>query len=130
MKKFPFSVLLSGIINWMITTCVMGIVGVAFLIFGFLASYNLFKILGFAIVIFYFAVCIVNPVRSLSHLSKELSDIELDAIIEDTLKNKKMRYYFESVMKSADERLCSRYAGEEDAEGEEESDDEEYFEDE
>jgi len=125
MKKFPFSVIFSGILNWLLTGIVAGAVGILFFVFGLIASYNLFKIIGLIAIAFYIVISIVNPIRSLLQETKELSDAELDAIIEDTLKNRSMRDYFKGVMTAADERLQMRYSDyEEDDEAEENLEDE------
>lgn len=123
MKKFPFSVIFSGILSWLLTGIVAGVVGISFLVFGFIASYNLFKILGVAVLAFYIVISVVNPIRSLSQLTNELSDAELDAVIEETLAARRMKDYFKGVMTAADERLRQRYSEyEEDTEDDLEAD--------
>lgn len=84
-NKYPVSLYVSGIIEGLLLNFVPGLVGLCFLVFGFLGSFLLFKVAGALVIAFYLVVSILHPFRTLSQIEKEISGAELDAIVDDSL---------------------------------------------
>lgn len=105
-RKHPFSLLLSGFIQGLIWNALVGIVGVLFLIFGFLGSITVLKIVGVFAVGFYIIVSFVYPIRSLSQISEEITEREYNKITDNILHSQEgnILSYYNRVMAAIEEK--------------------------
>ena len=88
-RNLPFPVLLSGVLQSFLFNMVVGIVGLCFLVFGFVADWMILKILGALILAFYILLSILNPIRTVVRLSREISEVEFDEVIDAAIHGEK-----------------------------------------
>lgn len=105
-RKQPFFLLLSGFIQGLIFNALAGVVGVLFIIFGFLGSITVLKIVGALAVGFYIIVSIVNPTRALSQASEQVTEREYNKITETVLHSERNNIlsYYDRVINAIEEK--------------------------
>lgn len=81
--------MLSGVLQSFLFNMVVGIVGICFLVFGFVADWMILKILGALILGGYILLSILNPIRTVARLSREISEVEFDEVIDAAIHGEK-----------------------------------------
>lgn len=105
-RKQPFFLLLSGFIQGLIFNALAGVVGVLFIIFGFLGSITVLKIVGVFAFGFYIIVSIVNPTRALYQASEQVTEREYNKITEIVLHSEgsNILSYYDRVINAIEEK--------------------------
>lgn len=88
-RKLPFPLLLSGVLQSFLFNIVVGIVGLCFLVFGFVADWIVLTIVGALAIAFYILISVRNPIRTLSKLSEEAGETEFDKTVDAVLHGEK-----------------------------------------
>lgn len=106
-RKHPLSLLFSGFIQGLIFNALAGIVGILFLVFGFLGSITVLKIVGALAVGFYIIVSFVHPTQSLSQISEQITEREYNKITDNVLHSQKgnILSYYDGVIAAIEEKI-------------------------
>lgn len=106
-SRYPFSLLFSGFIQGLIFNAVAGITGILFLVFGFLGSITVLKIVGALTLIFYTIISFVKPIRYLSNISKRITEREYNKITDNVLHFPKgnILSYYDGVIAAIEEKI-------------------------
>lgn len=81
--------MLSGVLQSFLFNIVVGIVGLCFLVFGFVADWIVLTIVGALAIAFYILISVRNPIRTLSKLSEEAGETEFDETVDAVLHGEK-----------------------------------------
>ena len=81
--------MLSGVLQSFLFNIVVGIVGLCFLVFGFVADWIVLTFVGALAIAFYILISVRNPIRTLSKLSEEAGETEFDETVDAVLHGEK-----------------------------------------
>lgn len=100
---------MSGVARSLIYNSLAGIAGVLFLIFGFVRSNYMLKIVGILAIVFYLLTSLTNTRSELSKLAKQLSQSEFNKTIHEVLRSQKesITSYYEKFIKLAEDKISS-----------------------
>lgn len=82
-EKYPFPLLFSGMIHGLLANIAVGLAGICFFIFGFIASLLFLEILGVFIFIFYLIISIIQPARCISKVLKTMNPYQLERLMNN-----------------------------------------------
>ena len=105
--------MLSGILQGLRFNAVAGIAGLLLLLLGFLVFTPL-KFIGAAALVFYLLISILQPVRQVGRISKELGEEELERALEDlsgTTEARGRRLSYRAMMIALEDRIEARRGG-------------------
>lgn len=107
--KFPREIVMSGVAQSLIYNSLAGIIGVLFLIFGFVRANSMLKIVGVLAIVFYLVTSLTNTRYKLSKIAGQLSERELDKMVQDVLKVQKesVTTYYEKFTKLAESKISA-----------------------
>lgn len=106
-RNIPFSLFLSGYLQALIYSCLIGIVGLFFLIMGFFAHLTILKAVGIFSLIFYLVRNFKGTKKYLSEIAAQISQIEYNEIIDKVLHSGKYKFfsYYDKVTNEIEKKI-------------------------
>ena len=108
-RKLPKEIIMSGVAQSLMYNSLAGIVGVLFLIFGFVRANSMLKIVGILAIVFYLVTSLTNTRYKLSKIANQLSEREFNKTVAEALRSQKesATTYYEKFTKLAESKISS-----------------------
>ena len=112
LRQFPKEIVLSGVAQSLIYNSLAGIIGVLFLIFGFMRANSMLKIVGVLAIMFYLVTSLTNTRYKLSKIANQLSEREFNKMAAEALRSQKesVTTYYEKFTKLAESKISAKIA--------------------
>lgn len=102
-------IVMSGVAQSLIYNSLAGIIGVLFLIFGFVRANAMLEIVGALAIMFYLVTSLTNTRYKLSKIAGQLSEREFNKTVSEVLRSQKesVTSYYEKFTKLAESKISS-----------------------